>query len=95
MSGLWQAFGHCAAFTDHYNGMTLSTTLVRSRLHAVGDAAIKAVETSSAYTGGVTLVAIRMGNTVVTCLYSSSNTDKGAAAVPMAEKIADGVQSAS
>lgn len=94
MSALWAAFGRCATFTDHSNGMTIHNRVVRSRLHGLGDAAIKAVVTSPTYQGGATLVAIMVGNTIATTLYSSPGNDKGAAAVRMAEKIANNVQSA-
>ena len=92
MSGLWQAFGHCRGFTQRYNGMTAKTTLVRSRPTSAAYAAIKAVQTSPTFTGGTTLAAIRTGNAIVTVLYSSSSSNKGAAALTLAEQIAQRVQ---
>ena len=94
MSGLWQAFGHCRDFTQHDNGMTATTTLVRSRPTSAAYAAIKAVQTSPTFTGGTTLVAIRTGNAIVTVLYSSSSKNEGAAALTLAEQIAQRVQHA-
>ena len=94
MSGLWQAFGHCRDFTQHYNGMTARTTLVRSRPASAAYAAIKAVQTSPTFTGGTTLVAIRTGNAIVTVLYSSYSKNEGAAALTLAEQIAQRVQHA-
>lgn len=95
MSGLRKAFAGCTAFTDKSNGMTARIKLVRSALPGAGDEGIKAVATSPAWQGGMTLVAIRVGSTVVTAFYSSSHKDKGAAAVRMAKRIAKNVQSAS
>jgi hypothetical protein len=92
MSGLWQAFGHCRDFTQHYNGMTARTALVRSRPASAAYAAIKAVQTSPTFTGGTTLVAIRTGNAIVTVLYSSASKNEGAAALTLAEQIAQRVQ---
>jgi hypothetical protein len=60
----------------------------------VGDQAYDAVQTSPAYLGGTTLVAIRVGNVIVTCLDSSSGNDKGSAALKYAERIATKVRSA-
>jgi hypothetical protein len=92
MSGLWKAFGRCHDFTQKYNGMTAKTTLVRSRPTSAAYAAIEAVQTSPTFTGGTTLVAIRIGNAIVTVLYSASSHDKGGAAVTLAEEIAQRVQ---
>jgi hypothetical protein len=95
MSGLRKAFAHCASFTDTSNGMRIKVKLVRSALPGAGDEGIKAVQTSSAWQGGMTYVAVRVGNSVVTAFYTSSHADKGAAAVNMAKRIAQNVQSAS
>ncbi|HEV7935069.1 MAG TPA: hypothetical protein VGP70_22510 [Actinomadura sp.] len=95
MSGLRKAFARCATFTDKADGMTAKVKLVRSALPGAGDEGIKAVQTSPAWEGGMTMVAIRVGNTIVTAFYSSSHADKGAAGVGMAKKIAKNVQSAS
>ncbi|MCW2883209.1 MAG: hypothetical protein JWL58_71 [Streptosporangiaceae bacterium] len=95
MSGLRKAFAHCAAFTDKTNGMTAKVKLVRSALRGAGDEGVKAVATSSLWQGGLTLVGVRVGNAVITTLYSSSHQDKGAAAVKMAETLAKKVRSAS
>jgi hypothetical protein len=87
MSGLWTAFGHCESFTQKYSGMEAPTKLVRSLVHGAGDQAIKAVETSPTFLGGTTLVAIRIGDAIVTCIYSSSHSDLGAPAVTWAKRI--------
>jgi hypothetical protein len=92
MSALWKAFGRCRDFTQKYNGMTAKTTLVRSRPTSAAFAAIEAVQTSPTFTGGTTLVAIRIANAIVTVLYSASSHDKGGAAVTLAEEIAQRVQ---
>jgi hypothetical protein len=95
MSGLRKAFAGCTAFTDKSSGVTAQVKLVRSPLHGAGDEGIKVVGTSPTWQGGMTLVAVRVGNAVVTTFYSASGHDKGAAAVKMAESLAKKVQSAS
>jgi hypothetical protein len=94
MTGLWAVFGRCQAFTYSANGMTVSTKLVRSRLAGAGDEGIKAVLTAPVFDGGMTLAAIRVGDTIVTSLYSSSHSDLGAAAVSMAGTLATKIHSA-
>lgn len=94
MTGLWAVFGRCQAFTYSASGMTVSTKLVRSRLAGAGDEGIKAVLTAPVFDGGETLAAIRVGNTIVTSLYSSSHSDLGAAAVSMAGTLATKLRSA-
>lgn len=95
MSGLWTAFGHCKAFTQNYSGMQAQTTTVRAKLADVGNQAIKAVETSPTFQGGTTLVAIRIGNAIVTCIYSSMHSDLGAPALGWAERIGQRIEAAS
>jgi hypothetical protein len=92
MSGLWKAFGQCKAFTQDYSGMQARTTTVRAKLPGAGDEAIKAVETSPTFKGGTTLVAIRIGSTIVTCIYSSEHSDLGAPAATWAERIGQRVE---
>jgi len=87
MAELWKAFGHCKTFTQDYSNMQARTTTVRTRLHGIGSQAMKAVETSPTFLGGTTLVAIRVGNAIVTCIYSSEHSDLGASAVTWAERI--------
>jgi hypothetical protein len=94
MAKLREVFAHCATFTD--KGSPVAKVKLRAAtVHSAGDQALKAVETSPTWQGGTTLAAVRVGNTIVTTLYSSSHADKGAAAVTMAEKIAKKVQTAS
>lgn len=94
MSKLWKAFGHCATFTYKYSGMTGKVTLTRSRLSGTGEQGIKAVVTTPIFQGGTTLVAIRVGNAVITCLYSSPASNDGSPVVKLAKRIAKNVQSA-
>jgi hypothetical protein len=94
MSRLWRAFGHCQTFTQQTHGTTATTSVTRAELPGVGDQAIKAVETAPVYYGGMTLVAIRVGDAVVTFMDSSSSSDEGAAAVTMAERVAQRVRAA-
>jgi hypothetical protein len=92
MTLLWRIFGKCEHFTTTSGGTTSAVTMTRSKLSGVGDEAYEAVQTSPAYMGGTTLVAIRVGDAIVTCLFSSSANDKGAAAVTYAEHIANSVK---
>ncbi|GAA4563106.1 hypothetical protein [Planotetraspora kaengkrachanensis] len=94
MAALKKAFGQCASFTDKSDGTTATVKLVRSTVPGVGDEAVKAVQTSPAWQGGATLVAARVGNTVVTTLYSSSGKDKGAGGVKLTKAIVENVQAA-
>ena len=88
MSALWAAFGKCAKFTDSSSGMTAKVTMVSSKLSGVGDEAFKGVQTADAYEGGMTLAAIRVGNSIVTVMVSSPKGDKGSAAIGYATTIA-------
>jgi hypothetical protein len=83
MTALWRILGTCAHFTDG----SASITMTRSQL-AVGDQAVEAVQTSPAYQGGTTIVAVRVGDVIVTTLDSSAGNDKGSAAVGYATRIA-------
>jgi hypothetical protein len=95
MAGLRKSLTRCAHFTQKTDGMVGKVTIVRSALKNVGDEGIKAVETSPIWEGGMTLVAVRVGATVITVFYSSSHKDKGAAAVKMAKQLAANVGAAS
>ncbi|MGD0246408.1 MAG: hypothetical protein ABSB59_39605 [Streptosporangiaceae bacterium] len=79
---------HCKSFSQTYSGMQARTTAVRSKLPGVGSQAIKLVETSPTFIGGTTLVAIRVGNAIVTTIYSSQHSDLGSPAVTWAERVA-------
>jgi hypothetical protein len=94
MAGLRRSLTGCAHYTQKSDGMVAKVRIVHSALKGVGDEAIKAVETSPVWEGGMTLVAVRVGTTVITVFYSSSHKDKGAAAVKMAEQLASNVGSA-
>ena len=88
MTAIWRVFGKCATFTQGSGDTTATYTMTRKRLPGVGDDAIEAVQTSPAYDGGTTLVAIRIGNEIVTTMDSSPDSDKGRGAVGYAERIA-------
>lgn len=94
MGTLWQLFGKCSHFTVDSGGSSAPTTMVSNKLSGVGDQAYEAVQTSPAFMGGTTLVAIRTGNVIVTCLYSSSSNNKGSAALQFAKSIVAKVQNA-
>lgn len=95
ISRLWRVFGYCRTFTMPANGTTASVSLTRHRLAGVGDQAIGAVWATSAFLGGTSLVAIRIGDAIVTVLVSSAGSGKGAAtAVATAKRVAERVRAA-
>jgi hypothetical protein len=94
MTTLWQELGKCSSFTYTNNGTKVSNTLTRSRLAGVGDDAFKAVDMSPVYSGGETVVAVRVGSQIITTVYSSSGNDVGSAAVGYAEQIAQRLKAA-
>lgn len=94
MAKLRKVFAHCATFTDKSGSPVAKVKLKTATVHGAGDQAMKAVETSPTWQGGTTLAAVRVGNAIVTMLYSSSHADKGAAAVTMAERVAKKVKAA-
>lgn len=91
MTALWQLFGKCAHFTETASGSTASITMTRSQPAHLGDQAFEAVQTSPAYQGGTTIVAVRVGNVIVSTLDSSSGNDKGSAALTYAERITQNI----
>lgn len=95
MSRLNTVFRGCAAFKGKSDQGTFPVKLRTSPLPGVGDEAFKAVMTSSAWQGGETMVAARVGNSVVTTFYSSSGSDNGAAVVPMTKRLVENLKSAS
>ncbi|MER5730766.1 hypothetical protein ABT084_20950 [Streptomyces sp. NPDC002138] len=66
----------CPSFTD--NGTHAKVKVTEKPLTGLGDGAWAITETSTAWRGGTTLVAARVGTSVVTVLVSSA-TDNGAA----------------
>ncbi len=92
MARLWSVFGHCATFSYTYRGMTGTVTATRSALAGAGDEAIRLTMVTPIFQGGDTLVAIRVGRSVVTCFYSSASKDRGASVTGMATHIARNLQ---
>ncbi|MEV0400875.1 hypothetical protein [Actinoallomurus sp. NPDC050550] len=95
MAKLRKVFAHCATFTDTSSGSAAKVKVTSAKLRGAGDEGVKAVVTSSAWDGGTTLAAVRVGNAVVTTLYSSSHADKGAPAVTLTERVAKKINTAS
>lgn len=95
MTALHRTFTACRSFVQHSDGMVFKVRLRPGTVRGAGDEAVKATVTSSAWDGGMTLVAVRQGDAVVTAFYSSSHHDKGAAAVKMATTMAGNVRAAS
>lgn len=95
MARLWRVFGYCRTFTVQANGTTARASLTRTRLARGGGQAIGAVWTTPAFLGGTSLVAIRVGEAIVTVLVSSAGSGKGAAvAVATAKRVAQRVRTA-
>jgi hypothetical protein len=94
MTTLWTQFGQCASFSYPTNGTTEKATLRSKKLTGIGDAAIEAVSVSPAFDGGLTLVAARVGNAIITVLDSSPSSNLGAPAVSYATQIAQRLRSA-
>jgi hypothetical protein len=93
MTALWQSFGRCHTFTETSSGVTAAMTLTKSTIggHWAG---IKAVQLSPSYDGGTTIVAVRVGYSIVTVLDSSESNDDGSGAVSIADQIASRVSAA-
>src|SRR5205814_1109741 len=79
---------HCAHFKDTSNGTTASVTIKTTKVPKVGDQTLKAVLSAPEWEGGTTLVATRVGNTVITTFYNVQSPDMGAAGLGLTEKIA-------
>ena len=94
MADLAKAFTRCALFTDTGGGVTARIKLTMTKVPGVGDETIKAVMTSPQLEGGDTMVATRVGNTVITTFYNVQSSDRGAAGLKLTEKIAANVKAA-
>jgi hypothetical protein len=92
MKGLRTALRKCASFTDKSDQMTAKIKIVTVPLKT-GDDALKATVTTPAWEGGMTLVAIRIGDSIVT-VFCSTAKDGGKAAAPMAKQLAKNLTSA-
>jgi hypothetical protein len=86
MTNLRKLFAACSKFKTTTPGIGHHTVKVVAKAGPrVGDDSIKAVLTSSAWQGGMTLVAVRVGNVVVSVLISWNKSDLGAKATNLAE----------
>src|ERR1700751_2452027 len=81
MQKLWAAFGSCAKFTYTNQGTTLNSVLKRFALTGIGDQAVEAV-TKSGTPGGISLVAVRVSNSIITIADSSPSADDGLGSGP-------------
>jgi hypothetical protein len=89
MANLKKLFTVCSSYKITVPGVPKGTVhLVAKPGSKVGDESVRAVLTSKVYEGGTTLVAIRVGKTVVSVLYSSSSSDLGAKGQKLAETMA-------
>ncbi|MEY9838346.1 hypothetical protein [Streptacidiphilus sp. EB103A] len=70
MSDLRKVFAECANAKVKVNGTAYSAHTTHKTLTGLGDDAVEAVSTSSALYGGTTLIAVRVGDLVVTTIYN-------------------------
>ncbi|BDM69237.1 hypothetical protein HEK616_27240 [Streptomyces nigrescens] len=94
MLRLGQVLQHCAHFTDKSNGTTAAVTIRTTTVPKMGDQTLKAVLTAPEWEGGTTLVASRVGNTVITTFYNVQSGDKGSAGLGLTKKIVAQAQKA-
>lgn len=95
MTALKKAFARCAVFTETTAGVNARIKITMTKVPGVGDETIKAVMTSPQLVGGTTLVASRVGNTVVTTFYDvQTDGQQGAAGLKLTEKIVANVKAA-
>jgi hypothetical protein len=93
MSRLRRVFAGCAHFTTHQAGAAYQQSLLVKSLPGVGDESLEGVVTSPAFEGGTTIIAVRVGNLIVTTLDTSQN-DSGSALVPLTETLVGKVTAA-
>jgi uncharacterized protein YceK len=90
MTNLHKLLKLCPSFKITVPGVGKATMKLSTKAGSkVGDESIKAVLTSATLKGGTTLVAIRVGTSVVSVLYSSPGKDQGAKALKLAETMAE------
>ncbi len=86
MAGLRKVFAGCAHFTSQQGGTSYATRLTVKSLPGLGDEALEGVVTSPAWSGGTTLVAVRVGDLVVTTL-DNAQSDTGGAGVGLTRSL--------
>ncbi len=94
MARLRQVFAACRTYQTKVSGSTAPVTVAVKPGPTGGDESIRAVLTSPAWDGGQTLVAIRVGNAIVSVLYSSARADLGARASSIAATVATRLRAA-
>ncbi|MHA6757232.1 hypothetical protein [Streptacidiphilus sp. PAMC 29251] len=87
MARLRQIFTHCKHFTETSGSTTAHMTLTSKAIPGLGNQALEAVISSPTYKGGQTLVAARVGNTVVTTFYNVQASNLGSADLGYTKKI--------
>ena len=88
MTNLRKLFAACSKYKTTTSGTPTTVKVVAKAGPRVGEDSVRAVLTSPVWTGGTTLVAVRVGNAVVSIVYSSSKSDLGAKAADLAATIA-------
>lgn len=78
MARVTKLFTVCGSFKSKQGSTTYTTKLTQKKLTGVGDEAFEAVLVSPTMQGGATLIAVRVGNVVVSTLYNDMATTGGA-----------------
>ena len=81
-------FAACKKYKTKASGPLATVSVVIKPGPKVGDESFRAVATSPTYSGGTTYVAVRVGTSVVTVIYSSTSKDLGAKASSLAASMA-------
>jgi hypothetical protein len=84
MANLKQVLVSCHTFTTSVNGQNLTETTTLKPVSGLGDDALEAVITSPDLSGGVTLVAARVNNIVVSTLDNTVKDGEGAGSAGVA-----------
>jgi hypothetical protein len=78
MANMRKLFGLCSTYKTKVEGVgKLKVKVVTKNGPKVGDESIRGVMTSSAWEGGITLIAVRSGNEIVSVLSSATKNDGG------------------
>ncbi|TDU05068.1 hypothetical protein EDD99_3561 [Streptomyces sp. 846.5] len=78
MTALRKVFTECANAKIKQNGTAYSAHTTHKSLTSLGDDAVEAVTTSPELAGGTTLIAVRVGDLVVTTIYNDQKNTGGA-----------------
>lgn len=86
MSSLRKVFTECADAKIKQDGAAYSAHTTHKTLAGLGDDAVEAVTTSASLDGGTTLIAVRVGDLVVTTIYNDQK-DTGSADLALTRRL--------